>query len=141
MSGAIGTIIPVLDSDYHFLVSLSRAIAKVIPAVGNLKHSTWRSFENEKKISDPRYFIDGDHIESFLDLSPPDMSKVVAHMVEDGWAVSGDPSTTIAAGAEGAGAAAQPLQAEDDGTAPRRRGEPLTVDEVIRRVELMAQLH
>jgi hypothetical protein len=37
----------------------------------------WRSFTNDRRDEDARGFIDGDLIESFLDLSAEDMDKLV----------------------------------------------------------------
>jgi DNA damage-binding protein 1 len=49
----------------------------VIQGVGGLDHATWRSFRNERRVSPPRGFIDGDLIESFLDLKHEKMLEVV----------------------------------------------------------------
>jgi DNA damage-binding protein 1 len=46
--------------------------------VGRIDHSFWRSFHNDKKTEDCEGFIDGDVIESFLDLSKPVMEEVVS---------------------------------------------------------------
>lgn len=41
---------------------------------------TWRSFHTERKTEPATGFIDGDLIESFLDISRPKMQEVVANL-------------------------------------------------------------
>lgn len=45
-----------------------------------LDSSTWRSFHTERKTEPATGFIDGDLIESFLDISRPKMQEVVANL-------------------------------------------------------------
>ncbi|KAG8125519.1 putative DNA damage-binding protein [Naja naja] len=46
---------------------------------------TWRSFHTERKTEPATGFIDGDLIESFLDISRPKMQEVVANLqIDDG---------------------------------------------------------
>lgn len=51
-------------------------MAKVIKPVGKIEHSFWRSFATERKVEPCEGFIDGDLIESFLDLSTDKMKEV-----------------------------------------------------------------
>ncbi|KAF2317850.1 hypothetical protein GH714_041167 [Hevea brasiliensis] len=51
-------------------------LRKVIKGVGGLSHEQWRSFNNEKKTVDAKNFLDGDLIESFLDLSRTRMDEI-----------------------------------------------------------------
>ena len=46
--------------------------------VGKIEHSFWRSFATERKVEPCEGFIDGDLIESFLDLSNDKMKEVAA---------------------------------------------------------------
>ena len=48
----------------------------MINGVGGLSHEQWRSFNNEKKTVDAKNFLDGDLIETFLDLSHSRMEKI-----------------------------------------------------------------
>lgn len=45
-----------------------------------LDGGTWRSFHTERKTEPATGFIDGDLIESFLDISRPKMQEVVANL-------------------------------------------------------------
>ena len=51
-------------------------MARVIKPVGKIEHSFWRSFATERKVEPSEGFIDGDLIESFLDLSTEKMREV-----------------------------------------------------------------
>lgn len=51
-------------------------MARVIKPVGKVEHSFWRSFATERKVEPCEGFIDGDLIESFLDLSGEKMKEV-----------------------------------------------------------------
>jgi len=42
---------------------------KVIEGVGGLSHEHWHSFSNGMETREAKYFLDGDFIESFLDLN------------------------------------------------------------------------
>ena len=61
---------------YQFLLELQTRMAKVIKPVGKIEHSFWRSFATERKMEPCEGFIDGDLIESFLDLSNDKMKEV-----------------------------------------------------------------
>lgn len=62
---------------YQLLLEIQSRMAKVIKPVGKIEHSFWRSFATERKIEPCEGFIDGDLIESFLDLSLDKMKEVV----------------------------------------------------------------
>lgn len=52
--------------------------------VGGFSHKDWRMFENRRSVSEARNFIDGDLVESFLDLPKAQMTKVVDKLNSDG---------------------------------------------------------
>ena len=99
----MGTIQALSEGEYHFSSALQRAIVKTVvnkrsavksgpnvhssklAAVGGLSHSKFRHFENDHKSFEYRKFIDGDLVESFLDLSARQMQEVVDSMTCDGW--------------------------------------------------------
>ena len=53
-------------------------------SVGGFQHDEYRRFLTEKAVSDAHSFIDGDLIESFLDLSKQGMEEVVMLMRAEG---------------------------------------------------------
>ncbi|KAM7270364.1 hypothetical protein ACFE04_029578 [Oxalis oulophora] len=86
VNGVIGVIASLPHEQYLFLDKLQSSLRKVIKGVGGLSHEQWRSFNNEKKTVEAKNFLDGDLIESFLDLSRSKMeeiSKATGVSVED----------------------------------------------------------
>ncbi|GMI74364.1 damaged DNA binding protein 1A [Hibiscus trionum] len=86
VNGVIGVVASLPHEQYVFLEKLQSNLRKVIKGVGGLSHEQWRSFNNEKRTSEAKNFLDGDLIESFLDLSRGKMeevSKAVGVSVEE----------------------------------------------------------
>ncbi|KAK0578137.1 hypothetical protein LWI29_005699 [Acer saccharum] len=75
-NGVIGVIASLPHEQYVFLEKLQTNLRKVIKGVGGLNHEQWRSFNNEKKTVDAKNFLDGDLIESFLDLNQIRMDEI-----------------------------------------------------------------
>ncbi|KAL0398278.1 UNVERIFIED_CONTAM: DNA damage-binding protein 1 [Sesamum radiatum] len=82
VNGVIGVIASLPHEQYVFLEKLQTNLRKVIKGVGGLSHEQWRSFYNEKKTVDARNFLDGDLLESFLDLSRNRMEEISKAMNE-----------------------------------------------------------
>jgi DNA damage-binding protein 1 len=61
---------------YDFLRELEEKLTHVIKSVGKIDHSFWRSFNTDIKTEPCEGFIDGDLVESFLDLSHSKMKEV-----------------------------------------------------------------
>lgn len=80
VNGVIGVIASLPHDLYLFMDKLQSNLRKVIKGVGGLSHEQWRSFYNEKKTADAKNFLDGDLIESFLDLSRAKMVEVSKSM-------------------------------------------------------------
>ncbi|EOX96950.1 hypothetical protein QUC31_015915 [Theobroma cacao] len=76
VNGVIGVIASLPHEQYAFLEKLQSNLRKVIKGVGGLSHEQWRSFNNEKKTVEAKNFLDGDLIESFLDLSRGKMEEI-----------------------------------------------------------------
>jgi len=70
---------------YNFLLEVQNRLSKVIKSVGKIQHSFWRSFHTEMKRDASTGFIDGDLLESFLDLSRDKMAEVLQGLqIDDG---------------------------------------------------------
>ncbi|KAL0699191.1 hypothetical protein Bca4012_055313 [Brassica carinata] len=80
VNGVIGVMASLPQEQYAFLEKLQTSLRKVIKGVGGLSHEQWRSFKNEKRTADARSFLDGDLIESFLDLSRRKMEEIAKGM-------------------------------------------------------------
>ncbi|WVZ99800.1 hypothetical protein U9M48_045048 [Paspalum notatum var. saurae] len=76
INGVLGIIASLPHDHYVFLEKLQSTLVKFIKGVGNLSHEQWRAFHNDKKTAEARNFLDGDLIESFLDLSRSKMEEV-----------------------------------------------------------------
>ncbi|KAG6756253.1 hypothetical protein POTOM_039678 [Populus tomentosa] len=64
------------ENNFNLFTKLELNLRKVINGVGGLSHEQWRSFNNEKKTVDAKNFLDGDVIETFLDLSHSRMEDI-----------------------------------------------------------------
>lgn len=76
VDGVIGVIASLPQEQYAFLEKLQTSLRKVIKGVGGLSHEQWRSFNNDRRSAEAKSFVDGDLIESFLDLSRSKMEEI-----------------------------------------------------------------
>jgi len=81
-NGVIGVLASLPKDAYDFAERLQTSMNKHIQGVGGLKHAEWRSFRHMLRgKSDPsRNFVDGDLVESFLDLKVEQADVVAADM-------------------------------------------------------------
>jgi DNA damage-binding protein 1 len=77
ISGYIGLFLQLSPSLYQLLLSLQLALAKHIPSVGKIDHSTWRSFESDERSNMSCGFVDGDLIETYLDQPKAVQSELI----------------------------------------------------------------
>lgn len=71
-----GLVTQISQEFFESLRDLQNKLATTIKSVGRISHQFWRSFNTEIKTENSEGFIDGDLIESFLDLSPEKMKEV-----------------------------------------------------------------
>uniref|UniRef100_A0A1B6IJV9 RSE1/DDB1/CPSF1 C-terminal domain-containing protein n=1 Tax=Homalodisca liturata TaxID=320908 RepID=A0A1B6IJV9_9HEMI len=83
VSGAIGLVTQIKAELFDFLYELQDRLTQIIKPVGKIEHGFWRSFTTDVKTEPCEGFIDGDLVESFLDLSPKDMKEVAAGLQID----------------------------------------------------------
>mgnify|MGYP001810367594 CR=1 FL=1 len=62
---------------FKILNELQNRLSKFISTAGKIQYDKWRDFETDRRNESFKYFIDGDLIESFLDLSPTEAALVV----------------------------------------------------------------
>eukprot|EP01100_Stratorugosa_tubuloviscum_P000474 TRINITY_DN1107_c0_g3_i1.p1 TRINITY_DN1107_c0_g3~~TRINITY_DN1107_c0_g3_i1.p1 ORF type:complete len:1090 (+),score=387.33 TRINITY_DN1107_c0_g3_i1:154-3423(+) len=72
VNGTVGVIAPLSQEQFKFFQVLQDEITQLIPGIGNFVYSDWRTFQNENTIEKPSGFIDGDIVESFIDLKEKD---------------------------------------------------------------------
>jgi DNA damage-binding protein 1 len=94
VDGTLGVILGLDGPTTAFFSCLERSMQRVITPVGNFSHHQFRAFNAEQRIHPSHGFVDGDLVESFLDLDKSTMQKVVEQMNRDGgWEV--DDSTFV----------------------------------------------
>jgi len=76
VNGMIGVIASLSQENYSFFARVQECLTNIIKGVGGFSHVEWRSFSNERKTVEARNFLDGDLIESFLDLNPEKQKEV-----------------------------------------------------------------
>jgi DNA damage-binding protein 1 len=78
VNGAIGVLAVLSKEDFALLSKVQEKLAQVIKGVGGFRHEHWRSFVNERTPGgrESKGFLDGDLIESFLDLRRDKMEEV-----------------------------------------------------------------
>ncbi|XP_072033765.1 DNA damage-binding protein 1-like [Amphiura filiformis] len=85
VNGSVGLVTQLTEEFYKFLLEVQKKLTRVIKSVGKIEHSFWRSFYTERKTESAENFIDGDLIESFLDLNRDKMEEVVQGLqIDDG---------------------------------------------------------
>ena len=82
VNGSIGTILMLNEEIYQFYNSLENAIKSIIQSIGGLSHNDWRSFDNGRRVGPQKNFIDGDLIETFLDLTI-DYQQIIVKQLND----------------------------------------------------------
>ncbi|KAL1431309.1 hypothetical protein MTO96_014330 [Rhipicephalus appendiculatus] len=122
--GAIGLVSQLPADFYTFLSEVQEKLTKVIKSVGKIDHAFWRSFSTERKTEQAVGFIDGDLIESFLDLSRDKMQEVV----------QGVPATVR----RQAQFQCFPYSQMDDGSGMKRDA---SVDDLIKIIEELSRIH
>ncbi len=77
VSGSIILFAQLSNTLYKILNELQSRLANFLVTAGKIQYSRWRDFESEKRVESSKYFIDGDLIESFLELTPIEASNLL----------------------------------------------------------------
>lgn len=76
ISGVIGLIMTIDESLFRKLDDIQSSLSRVVNSVGHIDHREWRAFQGNKHSQPAMGFIDGDLVETFLDLKRAQMQKV-----------------------------------------------------------------
>lgn len=79
----VGTILTLTEDNHNFLAQVQTAMTKVVRGVGGFSHEEWRSFTNGRRTSPSSKFIDGDLVESYLDMPRNKQEEVLRHICAD----------------------------------------------------------
>ncbi|XP_052756442.1 DNA damage-binding protein 1 [Galleria mellonella] len=91
VTGAICLVVQLSQELYEFLHKLEERLTHTIKSVGKITHVFWRSFNTDIKTEPAEGFIDGDLIESFLDLSREKQQETVKGLqIDDGGGMKRD---------------------------------------------------
>jgi len=132
VDGTLGVVLGLDGRTAAFFATLERAMATVIEPVGDFSHQMYRACQTERRIHPAHGFVDGDLVESFLDLDRITTEAVVNEMNRDGgWEV--DDAIAVRSDENGDSGDGATDDAED-------RPE-LSVDDVLAMVEEMTMLH
>lgn len=83
VSGVVGAILTLTEDNYVVLSQLQSAMTKVVKGIGGFSHDEWRSFTNGRRSSPASNFIDGDLVESYLDMGREQQEETLRHMTID----------------------------------------------------------
>ena len=86
--GTLGVVLGLDSRTAAFFACLEKAMSKVIHPVGDFRHDLFRSCKTERRTHPAHGFVDGDLVETFVDLDRHLMESVVKEMNRDGsWEV------------------------------------------------------
>jgi len=77
VNGAIGAIIMLNETMFKFFTVVEKCMKSMLGSISGLSHEDSRMFQNNRRSSPKKNFIDGDLVERFLDLSHEDMQAAM----------------------------------------------------------------
>lgn len=86
--GTIGMIVQIDDKWKKFLIAIEKAIADSVKNCMHIEHSSYRTFVFQKRAEPPSGFVDGDLVESILDMDRSVAMDILSKVSDKGW----DPS-------------------------------------------------
>ena len=129
VDGTLGAILGLDGPTAAFFSCLERSMQKIITPVGHFSHQNFRAFNSEQRLHPSHGFVDGDLVESFLDLDKTTMTAVVKQMNWDGgWNID---DLAFAGDSNG----------KDNDAMEEDQKPELSVDDVLAVVEEMTMLH
>ncbi|KAL9191600.1 hypothetical protein ACHAXT_001306 [Thalassiosira profunda] len=138
VDGTVGTILGLGGKTLASLSALQRAMDAIVRPVGDLSRGHYRAWEQDQRRREACGFVDGDWIETFLDLDGPTMAMVVAEMNRDKrWRIR-DEGRGFEAGSEDP---QNMMDADYQGTAATAGASELTVEDVLGAVEELSMMH
>ena len=77
VSGSIILFAQLSNMMFKILNELQSRLSKFLTTAGKIQYDKWRDFESERRVEHNKNFIDGDLIESFLELSPTEAATLI----------------------------------------------------------------
>lgn len=72
----VGLVAGIQKEMFEFLSQVQEKLSNIVKSVGKIDHAFWRSFHNDRKTDPAMGSIDGDLIESCLDLSRTQLKEI-----------------------------------------------------------------
>ena len=66
-----------INYSFKRLFLLDKILSKAFFFIGKIPYEKWRDFDSERRVEPHKYFIDGDLIETFLELSYTEASSLI----------------------------------------------------------------
>ena len=139
VDGSLGVVLGMDGRTAAFFTTLERAMAKVIRPIGDLSHQLFRAFQGERRMHPAHGFVDGDLVESFLDLDRNTMEAVVLEMNRDGGWEFDDGIGAVRSSTNDASTSASSTRTAAEEEDPSYA--QLSVDDVVAMVEEISMLH
>jgi DNA damage-binding protein 1 len=76
VDGVVGLILTIDEALFKKLERIQNSLTKMVKSIGKIDHSDWRAFKGHKSSQAAIGFVDGDLIETFLDLTRAKMEQV-----------------------------------------------------------------
>ena len=79
VSGSVGLVIPISEEAYSILITVQKRLTESdrVLAAGNIDHSDWRKYKNQIVRKPAENFIDGDVVETLLELPRSEMTDLI----------------------------------------------------------------
>eukprot|EP01130_Rhizamoeba_saxonica_P005114 TRINITY_DN2053_c0_g1_i2.p1 TRINITY_DN2053_c0_g1~~TRINITY_DN2053_c0_g1_i2.p1 ORF type:complete len:637 (-),score=155.68 TRINITY_DN2053_c0_g1_i2:20-1930(-) len=75
-NGSIGVVATIDEELFELLLNVEKSMIKDVVSVGGFNHEEWRSFKNHRTTEPKEGFIDGDLIESLLELPKETIKRI-----------------------------------------------------------------
>ena len=136
VDGSLGVVLGLDGRSAAFFSTLERAMATKIRPIGDLDHQIYRSCQGESGRIHPAHgFVDGDLVETFLDLDRSTMLAVVEEMNRDGgWEVDDAVLRRVGGGQK-------PEEGDGGDDSMEQERSELSVEDVVAMVEEMSMMH
>ena len=77
VNGSVILFVSISNQMFKILNELQLRLSKFVTTVGKIEYNNWRDSESDRRVMQNKYIIDGDLIESFLELNSNDADNLI----------------------------------------------------------------
>lgn len=77
VNGSVILFVSISNQMFKILNELQVRLSKFMTTVGKIQYSNWRDSESDRRVMQNKFIIDGDLIESFLELNNNDATNLI----------------------------------------------------------------